>query len=322
MISKLISIVVPAYNEAPTLKELYRRTDETLGAIDRWFEFIVVDDGSTDDTPTVTGELIDENSNVIVIRHARNMGKSIALMQAFEIAQGEVLVTLDGDLQDKPEMIPRLLEKIDAGYDLVSGLRVQRHDGLGKRILSRLYNYLVSRMFKSPIKDINCGLKAMRAEVYGALELFGDQHRLIPVLAILRGFKCTETPVEHAARKVGESKYKLFRHRGILDVMALIAINASKTRPFHFFCELAFGFWVLSVLSFCGWAMFILGVWQLEQGYHRIFGNLFGAVGAWAAFTGTVLPLFGLFMEVEVRRFQDKSWRRRLATVIKGKKQK
>ena len=166
----------------------------------------------------------------------------------------------------------------------------------------------------------------MRAEVYRTLELYGDQHRLIPVLATLRGFNCTETPVDHDARKVGRSRYSLIRHRGILDVIVLVAVNAARTRPFHFFCELAFFFWVLAALSFAGWVVIVLGAWQNTLGtwqegaiYWRIIGNLLVGLGAWAAFTGTVLPLFGLFMEVEIRRYQDKLWRNRLATVIKSK---
>jgi glycosyltransferase involved in cell wall biosynthesis len=306
-------------NEAPTLGELFERTKATLGGIGKPFEFIVVDDGSTDDTPAVTRKLLDDNPNVIVIRHARNFGKSVALMQAFENASGNVLVTLDGDLQDKPEMIPRLLNEIEAGADLVGGLRVRRHDNILKRFISRLYNNLVSRIFKSPLKDVNSGLKAMRRDVYKSLELHGDQHRLIPILATLKGFNCTETPVEHDARRVGQSRYSLLRHRGILDVIALIAVNAAQIRPFHFFCEVAFVFWVLAAASFTGWVFSVVGVPADGAVTWRVVGNLLVGVGAWAAFTGTVLPLFGLFMEVEIRRYQDKVWRSRLATVIRSK---
>lgn len=312
---------MPAFNEAPTLVELYERTRRVLNEIGRKFEFIIVDDGSTDDTPAVSKKLIDENPDVTVIRHARNQGKSIALMQAFEAANGYVLVTMDADLQDQPEMIPRLLEKIDAGYDLVNGLRIRRKDKLVKRLVSQFYNRFVSRVFDCSLQDVNCGLKAMRSDVYRSLELYGDQHRLIPILAILRGFNCTETPVNHEARKIGKSKYGLIRHRGLLDVIAMVAVNASRTRPFHFFCELAFMFWCLAALSFVGWALISLDVSQNDETLQRILGNLLGALGTWAAFTGTVLPLFGLFMEVEIRRFQDKIWRSRLVTVVKSKKQ-
>jgi len=315
-----ISVVVPALNEAPTLGELFDRTKVTLDGLDTPFEFIIVDDGSTDDTLVVTRRLLDENSNVIVVRHARNLGKSVALMQAFENASGDVLVTLDGDLQDKPEMIPRLMREIEAGADLVSGLRVGRHDNILKRFFSRLYNDLVSRIFKSPLKDINSGLKAMRRDVYKSLELHGDQHRLIPILAMLKGFKCAETPVEHDARRVGRSRYSLLRHRGILDVIALIAVNAAQIRPFHFFCEVAILFWILAAASFAGWAYSVIGLPSDEAITWRVVGNLLVGIGAWAAFTGTVLPLFGLFMEVEVRRYQDQVWRSRLATVIRSKR--
>jgi len=317
-----VSVVVPALNEAATLSELFQRTKDALAETGKAFEFIIIDDGSTDDTPAVTHRLVDENSNVTVIRHARNQGKSIALMQAFEIAKGDVLVTLDGDLQDKPEMIPRLLKEIDAGYDLVGGLRIHRRDRFIKRAVSKFYNYLVSCIFKSQLKDVNCGLKAMRSEVYKTMELYGDQHRLIPILATLKGFNCTETPVEHDVRKVGRSRYSLLRHRGILDVIALLAVNAARTRPFHFFCEVAFVFWLLAALSFGSWMFYAAGAVDSGMPGENAGSTIMVGIGAWAAFTGTVLPLFGLFMEVEIRRYQDKAWRSRLVSGIKSGERK
>ena len=316
----LISVVVPALDEGPTLGELFERVNKTFRQLGRAFEFILVDDGSSDNTSEVAAALSREHPNFSVIRHARNQGKSIALMQGFEAARGETLVTLDGDLQDRPEMIPRLLEKIAEGYDLVNGLRLNRRDGNKRRFASRIYNRFVSRVFDCPLGDINCGLKAMRRSVYKSLELHGDLHRLIPILAILQGFRVTETPVEHDERRVGTSRYRLIRHRGILDVIALMAINTSQTRPFHFFCELAFLFWGLAAVAFGLWIPLAMGIWGGEENYWRIIGTMLGGLGTWAGFVGTVLPLFGLFLEMEARRFQDAVWRRRLISVVQPNK--
>ena len=314
----LVSVVVPALDEGPTLEELFERVDETFRQLGRAFEFILVDDGSSDNTSVVAAALGRKHANFSVIQHARNQGKAIALMQGFEAARGETLVTLDGDLQDRPEMIPRLLEKIAEGYDLVNGLRLSRRDGNKRRFVSRIYNRFVSRVFDCPLGDVNCGLKAMRRDVYKGLELHGDLHRLIPILATLQGFKITEVPVEHDERKVGTSRYRLIRHRGILDVVALMAINTSQTRPFHFFCELAFLFWGLAGVAFGLWILLAFGVWGGEANYWHTIGTLLGGLGTWAAFVGTVLPLFGLFLEMEARRFQDIVWRRRLVTAAKS----
>ena len=305
----LVSVITPALNEGPTLVELYERTKTALDDTGRDFEFIFVDDGSSDETSAVTTTLNKTRQNVTVIRHATNHGKSIALMQGFDVARGDVAVILDADLQDKPEMIPRLLDKIDEGFDLVNGKRIRRQDKISRKFVSRIYNWFISKAFGCHLEDVNCGLKAMRRDVYKSMELYGDLHRLIPVLAEMRAFKTTELPVEHDERRVGKSKYRLLRHRGILDVIALFAINATETRPFHFFCEIAFAFWVMAFVALGLWIAIVLGiVGPLGRGW-EIFGTVLGGVGTWAAFVGTVLPLFGFFQEVESRRLQDPNWR-------------
>ena len=317
MPSDLVSVIVPALDEAPTLVELYERTAKVLDGLGRPFEFILIDDGSRDETPEVAERLRRAHPNVVVIHHTLNHGKSIALMQGFGAAEGAVAVTLDADLQDRPEMIPRLLEKLENGYDLVSGNRTDRRDGRIRRLTSRVYNWFVAKVFKSRLTDVNCGLKAMRREVYKGLELYGDLHRLIPILAELRAYRTGEVAVEHDVRRAGKSKYPVLRYRGILDIIALIAMSSSQTRPFHFFCELAFGFWILALVTFAGWATLALGVWGGITQPWRVVGTLLGGLGTWSAFVGTVLPLFGFFLEVEARRLQDSVWRRRLVKEVR-----
>lgn len=308
----LISVITPALDEGPTLVELYDRIKKALDDTDRYFEFIVVDDGSSDDTYDVATSLSRTHPNVTVVRHAFNHGKSISLMQGFDVAAGDVAVIMDADLQDRPEMIPLLLDKIDEGYDLVNGKRVRRQDKFSRKFVSRIYNWFISKAFNCHLEDVNCGLKAMRKDVYKSIELYGDLHRLIPVLAEMRAFRTTELAVEHDERRVGKSKYSLLRHRGILDVIALFAINATQTRPFHFFCEVAFAFWLLAIISFGIWSTIALGFIGPYDRILQIFGTALGGFGTWAAFVGTILPLFGFFLEVESRRLQDTDWRRAL----------
>ncbi|OAN49298.1 hypothetical protein A6A04_04060 [Paramagnetospirillum marisnigri] len=282
-----------------------------LGGLQQPFEFILIDDGSTDDTQAVVEALGRQYGNVIYIQHFRNQGKSIGLMQGFDAASGDVAITLDADLQDQPEMFPRLLEQIEAGYDFVNGWRRSRHDPAAKKIVSRIYNGLVNRVFGVQLNDINSGLKAYRREVYKSIELRGDLHRLVPVLVALKAFTISEIPVEHSERKHGQSKYRLLRHRGILDVFALIAVNATQTRPFHIFCEAAFVFWMFGLMCFLSWVGLTYAVWG-GNSHWRIVGTLLGGVGTWAAFVGSVLPIFGLFLEIEAGRAQDVRWRHRL----------
>jgi hypothetical protein len=307
----MISVIVPMLNEADSLEELYDRTRRALDDIAQPFEFIAVDDGSTDGTLSTLKRLRERHGNVCILSHYCNHGKSLALMQAFSVARGEVAVILDADLQDLPEMIPRLLDKLAEGYDLVNGWRRQRRDAWSKRLVSSVYNRLTARLLRCPMHDINCGMKAMRRTVYRRLELRGDLHRLIPALAISLGFRAAEVPVDHAPRRFGNSKYKLLRHRGLLDIVALVAGQATRLRPFHVFCELAIGAGAVALLSLIGWAALTVGV-PAESWLHRLGGPLTAVVGLGAAWLTITLPLFGFLMEAITCRIQDAPWRGRL----------
>lgn len=302
-----VSVIVPMLNEAASLEELYLRIRDALaGACS--FEFIAVDDGSTDDTLEVLKRLRAQYSNICVLSHYRNHGKSLALMQGFSVARGETAVVMDADLQDQPEMIPRLLEKLAEGYDLVNGWRSARQDPFAKRLVSKTFNALTSSILNCPLHDINCGMKVMRRRVYQRLQLRGDLHRLIPAIVATQGFKVTEVPVTHAPRKFGRSKYRLLRHRGLLDIIALIATRTTQIRPFHVFSEMGILFWIAAFVALLAWAA--LTAWSPVSGMaFQLLRPLVGVLGMGAAFLGIMLPLLGFHLEVTTSQLQDERWR-------------
>lgn len=231
------SVVVPVYCEAESLVELSDRVAAVFQTMDagKEFEIVFVDDGSTDATPSILRALERERGYVRVLTHRRNFGKSLALMAGFRAARGRVVITMDGDLQDNPEDIPLLVAKMDEGYDLVSGWRRARHDGVIRKYGSRLFNGTVARATGLHLHDINCGFKAYSAEAAGALCVYGQHHRYIPLQAHLLGFRVTEAPVNNSERKYGTSKYRAFRYQGLFDLMSILFIYRFGLNPLHFF---------------------------------------------------------------------------------------
>lgn len=231
-----LSIVVPVLNEAESLPELYRELRETLDAINLPWELVFVDDGSTDETPSILRDLFEHDSRVQVIQFRRNFGKSAALSAGFEAAGGDAVVTLDSDLQDNPAEIPRLLDELRLGSDLVSGWKFPRHDPVSKRLPSMLFNRVVRVLTGVQLHDFNCGLKAYRAPVLGEIQLYGELHRFIPVLAHVRGFRVAEIKVSHRARRYGYSKFGGRRFaRGFFDLITVLFLTQYTRRPLHFF---------------------------------------------------------------------------------------
>ncbi len=307
---ELLSIIVPSLNEEGTLRELFERTRAVIPP-DQPFEFIVVDDGSVDGSFAVLEALHAEYPHVVVIRHGFPLGKSMALMHGFDAARGDVAVTMDADLQDLPEAIPALLDKLDEGYDLVNGWRTRRCDRLAKRLVSRVYNLLVRWLLGCRLHDINCGFKAMRRSVYRRLELRGDAHRLIPAIAARSGFRVAEVPVPHAPRLHGRSRYHLLRFNGILDIFALRAGEATAWKAFHAFVQAALVFWGLAVVFTVLW----LGLSRPSacgSGGTNLPAALCGAVAVWAALVGTLLPALGLHLDIVLRQGQARHWRKSL----------
>lgn len=232
-----LSIVVPLFNEAESLSELKSWIDRVL--LDRSFEIIFVDDGSKDDSWAVISALsAADPKHVVGIRFARNYGKSAGLQRGFEAARGRVVITMDADLQDSPDEIPALEHKIiHDGFDLVSGWKKKRHDPISKTIPTKLYNWATRMVSGISLHDFNCGLKAYRWEVVKAIEVQGEMHRYIPVLAKDAGFAIIgEQIVSHQARKYGNSKFGLERFvNGVLDLITIVFMSRFARKPMHLF---------------------------------------------------------------------------------------
>lgn len=258
-----LSLVIPLYNEAESLEELHAALTAALRPHAGRYEVIYVDDGSTDGSFDRLKALRDADPWVTVIRLRCNQGKTVALVAGFREARGEVIVTLDADLQDDPLEIPRLLGRLEEGYDLVSGWKVNRQDPWSRRVLSRLFNAVTAGMTGLNLHDLNCGFKAYRRAVIAELRLQGDLHRFIPVLAGWRGFRIAEVEVRHHPRRYGRSKYGVGRiTRGFFDLLTVLLLTRYTTRPLHLFGLVgallgSVGLGIVGYLSL-GW---LLGQW-------------------------------------------------------------
>jgi glycosyltransferase involved in cell wall biosynthesis len=232
----VISVVVPVHDEERSVAILFEELQAALDPLDDSWEAVFVDDGSTDGSFAALTRLHASASNVRVVRLRRNFGKSAALAAGFAQAQGDVVVTIDGDLQDEPAEIPRLLAKLDEGFDLVSGWKTKRRDPWRRRLLSRIFNSVTGRVSGLRLHDMNCGLKAYRAEVVHGLRIYGELHRFLPVLAHYRGYRVAELPVNHRPRPHGRSRYGLERYmRGFFDLLTVSFMGRYRHRPLHLF---------------------------------------------------------------------------------------
>jgi len=235
-----ISVVVPVYNEIGSLRELYGQLVAVLTPLQP-FEIIFIDDGSTDGSTAFLNTLAASENNVTTIQFQRNYGKAAALSDGFQQAQGEYIVTMDGDLQDDPAEITNLFKKIEEGYDLVSGWKKDRKDPIGKTIPSKLFNFITRLFTGVKIHDFNCGLKIYRQNVVKTLDLYGGRHRYIPALAGQKNFKITEIAVNHKPRLHGESKYggaRLFH--GFFDLLSVLFLGRYNQSPLYLFGQLGF----------------------------------------------------------------------------------
>lgn len=236
------SVVIPVHNEEADVQELARRTLEQLGPD---CELIFVDDGSTDNTWLKLSEIAETN-RVRLIRFRRNFGKAAALMAGFELTRGEIVFTLDGDLQDDPAEIPRFLEQMESGYGLVTGYKRKRHDPLNKVIASRIFNFVVRKLTNLDLHDMNCGFKCFRGEVARRLRIWGELHRFIPALVAADGYAVGEIEVKHHARRHGRSKYGVSRlFKGFVDLITVMLHTTYRHRPAH-----GFGWAALACIAF------------------------------------------------------------------------
>lgn len=277
-----ISVVIPVFNEQWTVLPLYKQLKKTLNKIKRPYEIIFIDDGSTDKTRKILNRLYEQNNDVFIIELRKNFGKAAALSAGFRVAAGKYIITLDSDLQDDPVEIPRFIEAIEQGYDLVSGWKQPRRDPLTKILASKLFNFVTAKLTGIQLHDFNCGFKAYRREVIRELEggLYGELHRYIPVLAHAKGYRISEIPVNHQARKFGKSKYKLARYsRGFFDLLTVLFLTRYIRRPLHLIGAIGFLFLLLGLLA----DGYLSLVWLMGESIgHRpllILGTLLVIVG-------------------------------------------
>ena len=284
-----IAVVIPVFNEAPSLKPLYHQIRDVMRIIGAPHEIIFVDDGSTDGSFNIMAEICDLHqewmlaetnmpnissqesgsnqvrsaSQVVVIQFRRNMGKALALAAGFARASGDVVITIDADLQDDPAEIAHLLAKIEEGYDVVSGWKINRQDSWSKIMLSRIFNRVICWCTRLKLHDINCGFKAYRRQVIQELLVYGDRHRYLPILAHQNGFQVTEVSVKHQRRQYGKSKYGLERiPRGFLDLLTILFLNRYMKRPLHFFGVLGF----LCLITGTGINIYLAVLWFVKGG--------------------------------------------------------
>ncbi len=298
-----VSVVIPIFNEEENIPPLLERLEAALTPLGKPFEVIMVDDGSTDGSAQVLKSLKPRYPWLKVIFLRRNFGQSAAFTAGIDYARGEIIVTMDGDLQNDPADIPKLLKKIEEGYDVVSGWRKNRKDPfLSRRLPSVLANRLISRLTKVRLHDYGCSLKAYRAEVIQGLAIYGELHRFIPVLVSLRGAKIAEEVVNHHPRRHGKSKYGLSRtYRVLLDLLLMIFFRKFATRPLH-------------VFGLTGGLMFLAGflieayLSCIKLLYHQNIGQRpLLLLGALLIITGINLLGTGLLAEMVMRTYFEAS---------------
>jgi dolichol-phosphate mannosyltransferase len=291
-----ITFVIPAYNERETLEPLVEGITEYVAPHPH--RILLVDDGSTDGSYEVMCGLRDRFDTVEIIRLRGNFGKSAALAAGFARADGDLVFTMDSDLQDEPKEIPRFIDKIEEGYDLVCGWKAVRHDPSHKTIPSRIYNGFVSWLFGVPLHDVNCGFKLLRLDVVKHIQIYGEMHRLIPVLAHSMNYRVAEIPVEHHRRRYGKSKYGFERFsRGALDVLTMWFLKHFRHAPGHFFGKLGGLQFIVGGLAFLG------GIAQWIRGDAQTAGIVLVTGGVILSATGALTVSLGLLAELVLRHF-------------------
>ena len=301
---EMLSIIIPTYNEKESLILLHQKISETIKPWKN--EVIFIDDGSTDGSHEVLNSLQQLNPNVKVFRLRSNFGKSMALNIGFKKSQGDIIISMDADLQDDPKEIPRFVEKINEGYDLVSGWKVDRKDPTEKVIASKIFNKVVSSLSGVKLHDFNCGFKAYRKEVIKTISVYGDLHRLIPVLAHEYGFSITEIKVEHHARPYGKSKFGYSRYiKGVFDLITILSLSRYSRSPMHIIGSMSFINILIGIIFVCytGFMKFFMQ----ETGLRPILfvGLFLIAVGMQMILTGFLADLI-LFNQPEKRVRSEK----------------
>jgi dolichol-phosphate mannosyltransferase len=301
----IISIVVPIYNEEESIPHLIEALSKLGNRLERSYEIIFVDDGSTDDSALLLVKAAEHDQSMKVVEFGRNAGQTAALMAGIDYSSGAIIVTLDADLQNDPDDIPMLLDKLDEGFGVVSGWRKDRKDSAIRRnLMSRLANSVISRVSGVPLHDYGCTLKAYRKEMLVGMRLYGEMHRFVPIYASWMGAKVVEVPVRHHARRFGVSKYGLNRtFKVILDLCVVKFFSNYLTKPIYVFG--GFGIWTLfSSIAVLGYA-----------GYLKLFKDVsliqtpLPVLAAILALIGCVSIMMGLLAEIMVRTYFESSGR-------------
>jgi glycosyltransferase involved in cell wall biosynthesis len=296
-----VSVVIPVFEEEESLPRLHERLVEVLDRLGRSYEIIYVDDGSRDGTPAALAKIVDGRRRVTAIRFRRNFGQTAALQAGIEHSSGELVVMLDADLQNDPEDIGALIEKLEEGYDVVSGWRQDRHDPWLRTRLSQTANGLISWVTGVHLHDYGCTLKVYRREVLEHVRLYGEMHRFIPAIASWSGATIAEMPVRHHARQFGHSKYGLSRTlRVFLDLMTVKLLGSYSTKPMYFFGFLGFGLWLLAILT-----GLVVIVERLLPPYPYAHNNPLLLVAVFFAIVGVQLILMGLLAELVIRTYHE-----------------
>lgn len=301
--NRLISFVIPARNEEKTIEPLYSQITQETKKLKLDIEIIFVDDGSTDNTYEVINSLSKKDPRIKIVKLRGGFGKSIALKSGFNISQGDVIFTMDADLQDDPHDIPKFINKLNEGYDLVSGWKKVRYDPISKKIPSRLGNFLTRLLTGIPIHDSNCGFKAYKKEVLKNVNLYGELYKYIPVFAHAQNFKLGEVIITHHPRKFGVSKFGIERNiKGILDLLTVVFLTGFVRRPGHFFGGIGFITFLLGFIIgvYITYLRITTGSIQFRQPL-LILGMLLMIIGVQLISTGLLAEMITYYMQEKKR---------------------
>jgi glycosyltransferase involved in cell wall biosynthesis len=296
-----LSVIVLVYNEVESVTPLHEELMGVLDALDMSYEVVYIDDGSRDGSTERLGQIAARDAHVRVVSFRRNFGQTAAVQAGIDHSRGEILVFMDGDMQNDPHDIPRLLETIDEGYDVVSGWRKNRKDDAARVLPSKIANWIIAKVTGVPLRDFGCTLKAYHREVIQDVKLYGEMHRFIPVYASMVGARITEVTVNHRPRSFGKSKYSLSRtSRVLLDLITVKLLGSYSTKPIYFFGFAAFGLWALALISTA--AVVIRKVFPPHTPAHT---NPLLLLAVFLGIVGVQFLLMGLLAELSIRTYHE-----------------
>jgi glycosyltransferase involved in cell wall biosynthesis len=296
-----LSVVVLVFNELESIAPMHEELLGVLDAMDTTYEVVYIDDGSRDGSTERLAQLTLKNPHIRVVSFRRNFGQTAAVQAGIDNARGDILVFMDGDMQNDPHDIPRLLQSMDAGYDVVSGWRKNRQDEAARVLPSRIANWIIARVTGVPLHDFGCTLKAYRRDVIQDVKLYGEMHRFIPVYASWVGARIVELPVNHRARAFGQSKYSLSRtSRVLLDLMTVKLLGSYSTKPIYFFGFAAFGLWALALVFAA-----IVIIQKLLPPYPFAHNNPLLLLAVFLGIVGVQFILMGLLAELSIRTYHE-----------------